>query len=453
MKETIGIILAAGQGTRMNSNMPKVLHKICGKTLIDHVLDNCQKASVEKKYVIVGHKHEDLRKTLGEKVGFVLQEEQLGTGHAMMQAKKIIEKNEKNNIIVLMGDAPLITAETIKNIIKEHNSNENNVTVLTATTKEPHGYGRIVKDEEGNLLKIVEQKDANDDEIQINEINSGVYCFNGDNLLNALQELKNDNAQGEYYLTDVIEIMKSCGLKAGVYITCEDDIKAVNSRKELAGVGQVMKQRINEKLMDAGVTLIDPNNTYIGSDVTIGRDTIVYPGAFIEGVTTIGQGCVIGTNSRIVDSQIGNEVDVENSTILESQVMNNTKVGPYAYIRPKCIIGERVKIGDFVEVKNSIIGNDTKVSHLTYIGDAKVGSRVNIGCGVVFVNYDGHKKHESIVEDDCFIGCNVNLIAPANIKKGSYIAAGSTITELVEEESLAIARCRQVNKIGYMKKD
>ncbi|MPW24976.1 bifunctional UDP-N-acetylglucosamine diphosphorylase/glucosamine-1-phosphate N-acetyltransferase GlmU [Alkalibaculum sp. M08DMB] len=452
MKETIAIILAAGQGTRMKSNIPKVLHKVCGKTLIDHVLDNCQQASVEQKFIIVGHKHEEVKGSLGEKAQYILQEEQLGTGHAMMQAKEVLEKNRDSNVIVLMGDAPLISSSTIKKIIHAHNTKKNNATVLTATSKNPHGYGRIVRDHEENLLKIVEQKDASDREIKIDEINSGVYCFNGGDLLLALDEIKNDNVQGEYYLTDVIEIMKNSGLKVGVFTTSEEDIKAVNSRIELAGVEKIMKTRINEKLMDQGVTFIDPEHTYIGSDVSIGTDTIVYPGVIIEGKTSIGNNCVIHANSRIKDCIIDNEVEIDNSTVLASKVMNNAKIGPYAYVRPNCIIGERVKIGDFVEVKNSTIGNDTKASHLTYIGDAKVGDRVNLGCGVVFVNYDGQYKHETIVEDDCFVGCNVNLIAPANVKKGSYVAAGSTITESVEENSLAIARCRQVNKKNYNKK-
>lgn len=452
MKNTIAIILAAGKGTRMKSDLPKVLHKVCGKTMIDHVIDNCKNSYIENIYTIVGYKHEEIIGIIKENSKYILQEKQLGTGHALKQASEVLKSNFQSNVLVLMGDAPLISCETIEKLLKSHENNYNNATVLTSIINHPSGYGRIVKDDEGNLIKIVEQKDANELELQINEINSGMYCFDAEHLYSALEKLKNNNAQGEYYLTDVIEIMKNSDLKVGVVETIKEDIKAVNSRVELSQVERILQKRINDKLMENGVTIIDPSNTYINDSVFVGQDTIIYPGVIIEGNTKIGTKCIIGHNSRIRECVLGDNVEIQSSTLQESIINKGTSIGPYAYIRPNCIIGERVKIGDYVEVKNSIIGNDTKVSHLTYIGDAEVGDRVNLGCGVVFVNYNGKKKQKTIVEDDCFIGCNVNLIAPVSVKKGAYIAAGSTITNNVDEENLAIARCKQVNKVDYAKK-
>jgi bifunctional UDP-N-acetylglucosamine pyrophosphorylase/glucosamine-1-phosphate N-acetyltransferase len=299
----------------------------------------------------------------------------------------------------------------------------------------------------------VEEKDADPEEKQIKEINSGMYCFDAQALMLALQELKTDNSQGEYYLTDVIEIMRQTGKTAGTYVTPDpEDIQAINSRVQLAEAEAVMRKRINRKLMDAGVTMIDPATTYVGNRVLVGQDTILYPGVILEGATVIGSDCLIGANSQLVHTKIGNHVTIQSSTIIESSVDDYTTIGPYAYIRPGSEIGKHCKVGDFVEVKNSTMADGAKASHLTYIGDGDVGENVNLGCGTVFVNYDGKKKYRTVVEKNAFVGCNTNLIAPVTVKEGAYIAAGSTITEDVPEDSLAIARARQINKVDYLKK-
>ncbi|MFZ7132671.1 MAG: bifunctional UDP-N-acetylglucosamine diphosphorylase/glucosamine-1-phosphate N-acetyltransferase GlmU [Eubacteriales bacterium] len=452
MNKHIALILAAGKGTRMKSIKPKVLHEICGKSIFQHVIDHCRDAGITEVYGIVGYKHEDIKEHIGNGIGYVIQEEQLGTAHAVMQASNLLENNMQSDVIILMGDAPLITHETIKNMIEHHQKNNYSATVLTANAQEPRGYGRIIRDPIGNFTKIVEQKDATDSQLMVKEINSGVYCFKVEDLLFTLSKISNDNAQGEYYLTDAIQIMTESSLSVGTYEVLEEDIKAVNSKWELSQVERIMQHRINKKLMDEGVTFIHPETSYVHKDVVIGQDTVIYPNSMIKGKTTIGSNCVIGLNCRIENCTIGDNVEIQSSVLIESEVKSDAHIGPFAYIRPNCSIGQRAKIGDFVEVKNATIGDDSKASHLTYIGDAHVGARVNLGCGVVFVNYDGQKKHIAVVEDDCFVGCNTNLISPVTIKKGAYIAAGSTITDDIPPNSLAIARSRQVIKENYNNK-
>jgi len=450
MKKTRTIILAAGQGTRMKSEKPKVLHDVCGKSMISHVIKANQQADIDEIAVIVGYQADCVKAQIGESISTFTQEERLGTGHAVMQAGPFLEDFD-GNVLVLVGDAPLIRSETLKQLIKTHEDGDFAGTVLTAVFKDPTGYGRILK-QDGEFLKIVEDKDASESEKRIDEINSGMYCFDAKALKMALKELTTDNEQGEYYLTDTIDILKQQGKKIGTFQTLDvDDIAAVNSKAQLAQIAQIMRRRINQRLMDEGVVMIDPEQTYLSVDTHIGVDTVVYPGVITEGHVEIGKNCVIGHQSHIVDSKIADDVDIQSSTILESTIDSNTHIGPYAYLRPNSQIGKSVKIGDFVEVKNSIIEDGTKASHLTYIGDSEVGKNVNLGCGTVFVNYDGRHKFKTIVEDDCFIGCNSNLVSPVTVKKGSYVAAGSTITEDVPEESLGIARARQVNKAGYVK--
>ncbi|MEG1433375.1 bifunctional UDP-N-acetylglucosamine diphosphorylase/glucosamine-1-phosphate N-acetyltransferase GlmU [Eubacterium sp.] len=451
MKATKTIILAAGQGTRMVSKNPKVLHRACGETLLGHVIRANQAAGVSDIAVIVGFQAEAVKNSLPEGVQTFLQAEQLGTGHAVMQASAFLEDFE-GNVLVLVGDAPLIRPETLMEMIAAHEAGSYGATVLTAVFDDPRGYGRMVKEGDA-LIKIVEHKDATAEERAIQEINSGMYCFDAACLREALAKIVPENVQGEYYLTDTIEILRTMGKKVGTYVTPDvEDIAAVNSKGQLAQVEAIMRRRINARLMAQGVILIDPTATYISADTTIGQDTVVYPGVITEGCVDIGADCIIGQNCRIVDSTIADGVEVQISTILNSTVDSGSHIGPYAYLRPNSRIGKDVKVGDFVEVKNAVMKDGAKASHLTYIGDAEVGRNVNLGCGTVFVNYDGVNKFKTVVEDNCFIGCNSNLISPVTVREGSYVAAGSTITQEVPEDSLAIARARQVNKVGYAEK-
>lgn len=451
MKATRTIILAAGHGTRMVSEKPKVLHEVAGKSMLDYVIDASRAAGTEKTAVIVGYKSDVVKATLDEDICVIEQKKQLGTGHAVMQALPFIE-NFDGNVLILVGDAPLVRSETLTELVKAHEEGGYAATVLTAVFDDPTGYGRIVKNGD-DLIKIVEQKDATEEEKQIKEINSGMYCYDASALCAALKQITSDNAQNEYYLTDTIEIIRQAGKKVGSYPTSDtDDIAAVNSKVQLAEIAKIMRKRINRQLMEQGVIIIDPETTYLSAETEIGKDTVVYPGVITEGHVVIGENCIIGHNCRIVNSEIADHVDIQSSTILESSVDEGTHVGPYAYLRPNSKIGKNVKVGDFVEVKNAEMKDGAKASHLTYIGDAEVGHNVNLGCGTVFVNYDGVNKFKTVVEDDCFIGCNSNLVSPVTVKAGSYVAAGSTITDDVPEETLAVARARQINKEGYTKK-
>lgn len=444
------IILAGGEGTRMRSKIPKVLHKVCGQTMLDHVIGAARQAKIEENIVVVGHGADRVKASLGPDIKTVLQEEQLGTGHAVMMAHQAIEEGI---ILVLCGDGPLITGQSLNSIIHYHRENDFKATVLTADLPDPTDYGRIIRNRKGQVEKIVEEKDATEEEKAIREINSGIYCFDGQVLKEALPQLQNHNVQGEYYLTDILAIILGMGFKIGAYKTGDyEEIMAVNSRDQLAQVEAIMRRRILKDHMDNGVTIIDPENTYIEKTVKIGLDTIIYPGALLTGKTVIGEDCIIGHNSRIENSHIGEGAEVQSSTIINSRVDRGSRIGPYAYLRPDSHIGKQVKIGSFVEVKNSKVGDHSSASHLAYIGDADVGKNVNIGCGVVFVNYDGKNKNRSIVEDNAFVGSNANLVAPVTVRQNGYVACGSTITDEVPQGSLAIARGRQENKEGWVYK-
>ena len=414
----IAIMLAAGKGTRMKTNKAKVVHKIYGKELAVRVVETAFKAGIKEVIAVLGHKREEVEKVLGDSVKYAYQEELLGTGHTVMQAIPFL-KGKKGKVVVLSGDVPIIRPETIRTLVEKSIENKEYATVLTAIYNEPYGYGRVVRDIGGNVQAIVEEKDASEEEKCINEINGGVYCFDIQELILALDKITPNNAQGEYYLTDVIKIMNEKGLKTGAVIVEDDtEILGVNDREQLEMVTQVLKNRINREHMKKGVTIEDINSTYIYDDVEIGKDTVIHPNTTIKSGTTIGENCEIGPNS---------------------------------YIREGCKLSNNVKIGSFVEIKKAIIGEGTKVPHLSYIGDCEIGSHTNIGCGTITCNYDGVNKHKTIIGDNAFVGSNVNFVAPVKIGSNVIIGAGSTITEDVPDRALSIARERQTNKENWKK--
>ena len=437
--KTTAIILAAGQGTRMKSKLPKVLHKALGKPMVQWVLDCLSEAGVNNKITVLGHGGEQVAPVITEQAMIVYQTEQLGTGHAVMQGVKALE-TDNDCVIVICGDTPLLQANTINSLLAKHQEEKNAVTILTAQAQDPTGYGRIVRNDQ-QITAIVEQKDATENEKLITEINTGTYCFDQQFLLAYLPTLTTDNAQKEYYLTDLIKIANQNQLQVGGYQL--DDFSeslGVNNRVQLSQAEQILRQRKCHEVMLAGVTLIDPATTYIGADVVIGNDTIIYPNVILEGSTVIGSDNIIGMNCRFVDSKIGDSNEIQSTTIVESTVGNDCKIGPMAYLRPGTVLSDGVKIGDFVEVKKSQIGTGTKIPHLSYVGDAIVGSGVNIGCGTITCNYDGVNKYQTIIHDGAFIGSNTNLVAPVTVEEKAFIGAGSTITKDVPADTLAVVR-------------
>jgi bifunctional UDP-N-acetylglucosamine pyrophosphorylase/glucosamine-1-phosphate N-acetyltransferase len=446
------LVLAAGKGTRMKSSLYKVLHSVCGKPMIQHVLGTIKPLKPVTSYIVVGYGAEKVKETMGEDYTYVLQEEQLGTGHAVKMAKnELIDK--KGSTLILCGDTPLLTSETLEALVRHHQQQQSAVTLLTANLDNPFGYGRIIREADGQISGIVEEKDASPEQRDIKEINTGVYCFNNQLLWKAMDQLSNQNAQNEYYLTDAIRILHQQGQKVVTFETNDiDQTLGVNDRVALAEAEQIMRQRINKYHMQQGVTLIDPQQTYIGPDVEIGQDTIIYPGTIISGPSRIGDSCIIGPQSELNQVNVGHHTEIKHSVVAESGIGDETTVGPFAYIRPGTKIGNQCRIGDFVELKNAQVSHGAKIPHLSYVGDALIGAGANIGCGAITVNYDGINKHKTIVEDGSFIGCNVNLVAPVTIGKDSFVAAGSTITDSVPKESFAIARQRQITKENYASK-
>jgi bifunctional UDP-N-acetylglucosamine pyrophosphorylase / glucosamine-1-phosphate N-acetyltransferase len=450
MTKRYAVILAAGQGTRMKSKLYKVLHPVCGKPMVEHVVDQISTLNIEKTVTIIGHGAELVKSCLEGKSDFALQEEQLGTAHAVMQSEDVLG-NLDGTTLVVCGDTPLIKGKTMEALVKHHEEQGAKATILTGHTETPDGYGRVIRNESGLVERIVEHKDASEEERKVKEINTGTYCFDNKALFNTLKKVSNDNVQGEYYLPDVIEILQTEGEVVSAYQTGDfDETLGVNDRVALSQAEVTMKNRINEQHMRNGVTIQDPTTTYIDAGVAIGRDTVILPGTVIKGDSSIGEDSIIGPNTEVKDSAIGDRTVVKQSVAHDSSIGSNVQIGPFAHIRPDSSIADEVKIGNFVEIKKASFGKGSKASHLSYIGDAEVGSDVNIGCGSITVNYDGKNKHLTKIEDGVFVGCNSNLVAPVKVGKGAYIAAGSTITEDVPGESLSIARARQVNKENYV---
>ena len=452
MTKKYAIVLAAGQGTRMKSKLYKVLHPVMGSPMVEHVINQLEALDLDEIITIVGHGAEKVKEQLGNRSLYAFQKDQLGTGHAVQQAEDLL-KDKDGITLVVCGDTPLLKQETLLKLYRHHQETKAKVTVLTAAMTDPTGYGRVLRNPSGDVEKIVEHKDASEVERQVTEINTGTYCFDNQFLFNVLGQVTNNNVQGEYYLPDVIEIAKMRNEKVSAYKTDDaNETIGVNDRMALAQAEKLMKQRINEHHMTQGVTIVDPDQTYIAPSVEIANDVVIEPGTVIRGRTIIASDTVIGPNSEIEDCIIGESTVINHSVVHQSEIGSRVNIGPFAHIRPQSEIHDDVKVGNFVEVKKSIVEENSKISHLSYIGDADVGKDVNIGCGTITVNYDGENKYKTIIKDGAFIGCNSNLIAPVTIGAGALVAAGSTINKNVPADALSIARAKQINKENYAKK-
>ena len=452
MQEMVAVILAAGKGTRMKSALPKVLHAVGGRPMLRHVMTAAEQAGAKRTIVVVGFGGDQVQAKIGAAAEYVLQAEQLGTGHAMMQVQPVLA-GFSGTILLLCGDTPLLTDKTLLALVAAHQQSGAAATVLTAMPADATGYGRILRNESGQVLGIVEQKDATPEQKKIGEINTGIYCFEAAPLFAALAGLTCNNAQKEYYLTDVLAILAQAGQQVGaVEVSDFQETLGINSRLQLAEAEAILRRRKLVELMDSGVTVMDPASTFVDATVSVGEDTVLYPFTWLEGETTIGRDCRIGPNSRIADSQLGDAVTLHFSYAHECKIAEGVTVGPYVHLRPDTQLATGVKVGNFVEIKNSLVGQGSKVPHLSYIGDTDIGSGVNIGSGTITVNYDGKKKHRTHIGDDAFIGCNTNLVAPVSVGAGAYIAAGSTITKDVPDGALGVGRARQSNIAGWAEK-
>ena len=452
MRETHVVVLAAGQGTRMKSSRPKVLHRVAGRPMIEYVLRTASALSPSTVTVIVGHKAEAIQQHLAgdPHVQFALQHPQHGTAHAVQQAEPVL-RGQAGTLVLLSGDVPLLKASTLVRLLSTHDAAKAAATVVTAVVERPYGYGRIVRSR-GRIARIVEERDASPAERAIKEINSGIYAFDLAPLWDALRSIASQNAQGEFYLTDLVAIYKRRKLPVETFVL-EDvhETRGINSRSELAEVSRIVRQKKNEELMASGVTIVDPATTYIDDDVQVGADTVIHPGVILEGQTRIGSACEIHANVRISDSELADRVTVNNFCLITgTRIADGASVGPFAHLRPDTVVGEGAKIGNFVELKKTSLGAGSKANHLSYLGDATIGSNVNVGAGTITCNYDGERKHPTVIEDGAFIGSDSQLIAPVTVGKGAYVGAGSSITQDVPAGSLAIARGRQTNIPGWV---
>lgn len=447
------IILAAGDGKRFHSNIPKVLQEVSFKPLAQWVLDAVKEAGIPDVCMVTGHLREQVETAFEGQTEFCVQETRRGTAHAVMQARGFLERHKGGEVLILNGDAPFLSAATMSGARNQLRQVGADACVISASVENPYGYGRILRGASGSLCAIVEEKDATAEEQQIKEVNSGAYWFRVDSLLSCFDRFTSDNAQGEYYLPQAIELILQAGGRVCGYVAADEaEILGANDRAQQADLCVLANERKIRALMQAGVSFAGTDGVLIGPDTFIGKDTVILPGTILRGKTTIGEGCTIGPSSLITDSFVGDFSHINATHITQSTVGKNVSIGPFSQLRPNSQVADGVKIGNFVEVKNSTIGEKTSVAHLTYVGDSDVGEDVNFGCGTVTVNYDGEKKYRTTIGDHVFIGCNTNLIAPVTVEDESYIAAGSTITDTVPRESLAIARARQVVKEGWVQK-
>lgn len=447
--EVCAVVLAAGEGRRMKSRKAKVVHLAAGKPLIGWVREALDQAGARDQVYVVGYAQDQVRQVLGEDVAFVIQEHQLGTGHAVLQAAPFLHARDGATLVV-SGDAPLVTGATLRQALDLFERDQLAVLMLSAETDDPTGYGRVLRDADGQVRGVVEERNATDGERRIREVKSSLYCFRTPLLLSALGRLGSGNAHGEIHLSDAVSLLITDGHRAGAFRVPFEEILSVNDRVQLQVAGHLLNRRICLDHMRNGVTILDPDSTWIEAGVDIGPDTEILPGCHLSGQTTVGEDCRIGPNTRLVDMTIGSGVTLDNTVAVRSRIGDQTTVGPFAYVRPGSVIGAHCRIGDFVEVKNAVIGAHSTAAHLAYIGDADVGENVNYGCGCITVNYDGLRKHRTTIGDNAFVGSNSNLVAPVTVEDNAYVAAGSTITDTVPAYAMAIARERQVVKENWV---
>jgi len=453
-RKLLALVLAAGKGTRFKSEKIKILHPMLGKPMIHLVVDCMHALRSEAVLLVVGHQKEEVMKEVFSKpVRFIHQAKQLGTAHAVLAAKKILQSHKEDDVLVINGDLTLIRPETLRPMIKRHREEKNALTFLSAEMENPSGFGRVTY-HENDIIRIFEEKDATPAQRKIKEVNVGVYLFRVEGLLKALPKISDKNVKGEFYLTDIIEIMSRGKGRVGVHkAPAEQEIVGINDRYELAQAVEILRQRKIISLAKSGVTIYDPSNTWIDLDVKIGSDSILYSSVILEGKTVIGKGCLLYPFVHVKDSRIGNDVKILTSTMIEeSTIESGAQVGPFSHLRPKSLVKAGAKVGNFVEMKNTVFGKGSKAGHLSYLGDAEVRDNVNIGAGTITCNYDGQKKHKTIIEEGAFIGSGTELVAPVKVGKESYVGAGSTITKDVSPGALAVSRRRLFEKPGWVKK-